>query len=72
MPFLNACSFDLELFLSISVLYYVMFYVLWTPGRVAASFATANGDPNNTEHVTKQFQQGHGGGTEEYIYIQCD
>ena len=35
------------LFLSINVLYYVMVHVLcWTPGRVAAAFATANGDPN--------------------------
>jgi hypothetical protein len=36
--------------LSIDVLYYVILdYVscfVWTPGRVAADFATANGDPN--------------------------
>ena len=38
-----------ELFLSINVLYYVILYYVscfvWTPGRVAAVFATANGDP---------------------------
>jgi hypothetical protein len=27
-----------------------MFHVVWTPGRVAAAFATANGDPNNPKH----------------------
>jgi hypothetical protein len=32
--------------LSINVLYYVMFQVVWIPGRVAAAFATANGEPN--------------------------
>ena len=31
--------------MSIDVLYYVSCLV-WTPGRVAAAFATANGDPN--------------------------
>jgi hypothetical protein len=37
----------LELLLSIDVLYYVMFRVLsGTPGRLAAAFATATGDPN--------------------------
>jgi hypothetical protein len=47
VPFLNLCSFVLELFLSIHVLYYVMVHVLcWTPGRVAAAISTANVDPN--------------------------
>ena len=44
------CSSVLELFLSINVLNYVILYYalrfMWTPGRVAAAFATANGDPN--------------------------
>jgi hypothetical protein len=52
---LNVCSSVLELFLSIDVLYYVILYYVilyygscfvWTPGRVVAAFATANGDPN--------------------------
>ena len=38
------------LFLPINVLYYVILYYVscsvWTPGRVAAAFATANEDPN--------------------------
>ena len=42
--------FNVVLFLSIDVLYYVILHyvscVVWTPGRVAAAFATANGDSN--------------------------
>ena len=46
----NVCSSVLELFLSNDFLYYVILYYVscfvWTPGSVAAAFATANGDPN--------------------------
>ena len=48
--FKNVCSSVLELVLANDVLYNVeLYYVIrfvWTPGRVAAAFATANGDPN--------------------------
>ena len=40
----NVCSSVPELFLSIDILY--VSYFVWTPGRVAAAFATAYGDPN--------------------------
>ena len=52
------CSSVLELFLSIDVLYYVLCFV-WSPGRVAAAFATANGDPNkipNTNTSQRRLQ----------------
>jgi hypothetical protein len=42
----------LDLFLSINVLYYVMFHVLCgTPGRVATAFSTANEDPYEMENT---------------------
>ena len=48
----------LELFLSNDVLYYVILYYVscfvWTPGRVAAAFATANGDPNKTSNTKEK------------------
>ena len=47
MPF--TFFYVLELFLSIDGLYVILYYVscfVLTPGRVAAAFATANGDPN--------------------------
>ena len=53
---LDVCSSVLELFLSIDVLYYVILYYVsyfvWTPGRVAAAFATTNGDPNKIPNTT--------------------
>ena len=51
MPSKNVCRSVLELFLSINVLY----YVVWTPVRGVAAFATVNGDPNkipNTKGLT--------------------
>ena len=54
---LNIFSSVLELFLSVDVLYYVILYCVscfvWTPGRVAAAFVTANGDPNKipNQHI---------------------
>ena len=53
------CSSVLELFLSNGVQYYVILYYVscfvWTPGRVAAAFATANGDPNKIPNTQKMF-----------------
>ena len=56
LSFLNWCSSVLDMSLSIDVLYYVILFCvscfLWTPGRVAAAFATANGDPNKIPNTT--------------------
>ena len=30
-----------------------MYYVMWTPGRVADAFAAANADPNKNQNVIK-------------------
>ena len=56
--FKNVCSSVLELFLSNAVLYSVILYYVscfvWTPGRVAAAFATVNGDPNKIPNSTQK------------------
>jgi hypothetical protein len=55
MPFKkNVCSSVLELFLSNDVLncHSVSCFV-WNPGKVAAAFATANGDPNKIPNVSE-------------------
>ena len=51
MSVVNVCSYVLELFNVI--LCYVSCFV-WTTGRVAAAFATADGDPNKIPNTKER------------------
>lgn len=61
---IDVCRFKMYVNLSLSFSCLLMFCIMsfscvWTPGRVAGAFATANGDPNKIiKHLTLLFKEG--------------
>jgi hypothetical protein len=67
--FKYVCCSVLELFLSIDVLYcHSVEMFVWTPGRVAAAFATDNGDPNKIPNSKAPFT--HSTSLSEMVELQ--